>query len=95
MATEDKIKEVIILSASQMVDNPRLIINEVKCLNNLETDPNPRTKCWRITVPFAFKSLMEDDNLFPAGWTHRKFYPARRNQSGGRRPNMGSRNNQN
>ena len=76
-ATEEKIKEVLILSAAQMPNNPELIINEVKCLNNLDIEPNPRTKCWRISVPYAFKDLVYDDNLYPAGWSHRPFYPAK------------------
>ena len=55
------------MSTSMMPEKPELIINEVKFLNNLEVDPNPRTRCWRITVPYAWKDLMDDDNLYPAG----------------------------
>ena len=88
-ATEEKVKEVLLLSASMMPEKPELIINEVKCLNNLEVDPNPRTRCWKISVPYAWKDLMDDDNLYPAGWSHRKFYAARKkkeNQNADRRP---------
>ena len=82
-ATEDKIKEVLMLSAGQMPEKPTLVINEVKCLNNLEIEPNPRTRCWRITVPYACKDLMLDDNLYPTGWSHRKFFPAKRKSQHG------------
>ena len=77
-ATEEKIKEVLLLSAAQMPEKPALVINEVKCLNNLDVEPYPRTKCWKTSVPYAFRDLMNDDNLYPAGWSHRTFYAARK-----------------
>ena len=87
-ATEEKIKEVLLLSAAQTPEKPALVINEVKCLNNSEVEPNPRTRCWKISVPYAHKELMNDDNLYPAGWSHRIFYPAKRKkqQTGPKKP---------
>ena len=38
---------------------------------------NPRTKSWKVLVPFKFKHLMEQDDMYPAGWVHSKFYGAR------------------
>ena len=87
-ATEEKVKEVLILSAAQLPDKPQLLINEVKCLNNHDVDPNPRTRCWRISVPYKFKELMANDNLYPAGWSHRRFYPARRKKDTAKKPHM-------
>ena len=80
-ATEEKIKEVLLLCAENIPGKPNLIIDEVKCLNNMELEPNPRTKCWRLTVPYSCKSVVEDDNLYPKGWSHRKFYPARQKRA--------------
>lgn len=54
-ANAEKIKVVLILSAGQMPEKTILVINDVKCLNNLEVDPYPRTKCWKIIVPYALK----------------------------------------
>ena len=43
----------------------------------LTKDPNPRTKCWKVSVPYKFKDLMENDELYPAGWRYRKFFASR------------------
>ena len=45
----------------------------VKLLNNLAEEPNPRTKCWKVTVPYIFRDVMAMDTFFPNGWSHRKF----------------------
>ena len=45
----------------------------VKLLNNLAEEPNPRTKCWKVTVPYIFKDVMAVDTFFPSGWSHRSF----------------------
>ena len=44
----------------------------------LTRDENPRTKCWRVEVPYSFKDVMEKDEMFPAVWKHRKFFGSRR-----------------
>ena len=62
----------------------------MKCLNNLEVDPNPRTRCWKITVPYKIKELMVRDELYPTGWSHRQFYPARPNKAKGQKPGSDS-----
>ena len=67
----------------KMPEEHKLEVIEVKCLNNFERDPDPRSKCWKVTVPYAFNDLMEKDELYPSGWSHRKFFPPRRNNPGG------------
>ena len=79
LATPEMIKTVLANSAQQLPDKPQLAVIEVKCLNNFERDPNPRSKCWKVTVPYADKELMEKDELYPSGWSHRKFFPPKRN----------------
>ena len=39
---------------------------------------NPRTKCWKVVVPYKFKEMMEKDKMYPTGWCHRKFFAPRR-----------------
>ena len=39
---------------------------------------DPRTKCWKVVVPYKFKQLMEKDELYPGGWTNRKFFGLRK-----------------
>ena len=40
-ATPDIIKEVLVKYAGNLPDKPALNVIEVKCLNNLDIDPNP------------------------------------------------------
>ena len=42
-----------------------------------ERDPHPRCKSWKVTVPYACKSLMENESFYPSGWSHRKYFPKR------------------
>ena len=36
-----------------------------------------RTKSWKVTVPYSMKSLMENSELYPPGWTHRRYFEQR------------------
>ena len=76
-ATDVIVAAVLKDCAKDMPEKPELEILSVRCLTNPERDPNPRTKSWVVRVPFMFKSLMENDDLYPAGWSHRKYFPAR------------------
>ena len=73
-ASESIIEKVLIKCAAGLEGAPVLKVLEVKLLTKGE---NPRTKCWKITVPFKFKGIMEMDQLYHAGWTHRKFFNPR------------------
>ena len=76
-STDELIKKVLEkCSAPLLKDQARLTVNKVECLTKEE---EPRTRCWKVEVPFKFKSLMETDELYPEGWRHRKFFGDRRN----------------
>ena len=47
---------------------------DIECLTREE---EPRTKCWKVVVPYKYREVMENDELFPEGWRHRKFYGSR------------------
>ena len=79
-ATEAIIADVLTRCAQTLPDKPDLKIIHVKCLTNLERDPHPRTKCWRIQVPYSCKQIVENDELYPVGWSHRRFFPARKSR---------------
>ena len=32
---------------------------------------NPRTKCWKLTVPNKWRETFRDDEFWPMGWSHR------------------------
>ena len=67
--------------ALDLPEKIELEVLEVKCLNNLETDANPRTRCWKLTVPYRFRELMARDDLYYCGWSHRQFFPPRQNRA--------------
>ena len=77
-ATEAIVSDVLIKYAQTLPEKPDLKIIHVKCLTNLDRDPNPRTKCWRLVVPYRFMSLMENPELYPQGWRSRKFFGSRK-----------------
>ena len=81
-ATPEIVKDVLIKYAQNLPDKPVLNVLEVKCLNNMEIEPNPRSRCWKVSVAYAQKEIMEKDELYPAGWSHRKFFPPRNNKNG-------------
>ena len=78
--TENDVKEVLKLCAEDVKTsegNENLsdfAVKDVKCLTRPEIE-NPRTKCWRVSVPFRFKDYIMSDLAYPVGWSHRPFYP--------------------
>ena len=54
----------------------------------LTKEENPRSKCWKVRVPYKFKEVMEKDELYHAGWTHRKFFGARNSNSKQKQPRL-------
>ena len=80
-ATPDVITKIMKKCAMDLPEKVELEVLEVKCLNRLDLDPNPRTKCWKITVPYRFKELMARDDLYYCGWSHRQFFPPRQNRA--------------
>ena len=76
-ATEDVIKKVLEKCAVPLLQEKELLVIEsIQCLTK---DPEPRTKCWRIVVPHRFKSIMENNLLYPEGWKYREFVGIFRN----------------
>ena len=72
-ASPEIIKAVLVKCAAQLTKD--LEVLEVKCLTNgIE---NPRTKSWKVKVPYKYKELMEMNELYPIGWTYRKFFAPR------------------
>ena len=87
-ATKEIVASVLKDCAKDMPEKPELEILDVRCLTNPERDPNPRTRSWVVRVPFCFKSLMENDEFYPAGWCHRKYFPARNQGSQNKRMHL-------
>ena len=72
-ATPDIIKAVLVKCATQLEKDLQVL--EVKCLTT--GIDNPRTKSWKVKVPYKHKELMEKNELYPEGWTYRKFFAPR------------------
>ena len=76
--TGDDIKHILKLCADDAkADNKELesfTVKDVKCLTRSEIE-NPRTKCWRVSVPFKYKDYIMSDLAYPMGWGHRPFFP--------------------
>ena len=73
-ANEDTIKTVLKRCAAAVEGGSDLVVDKVELLTK---ELDPRTKCWKVVVPYRFKSLMERDEVYPAGWKHRTFFGSR------------------
>ena len=73
--SKEQVENVLKLSAAAL-EKKNFHVLEVELLPC--PDPNPRTQCWKVSVPHEFKELMSMDTMYPPGWKHRKFHGARR-----------------
>ena len=70
-SNKEAIAKVIIQCANEMEGKPgELKAEEIeaKCMTHIE---NPRTKCWKLTVPNKWRETFRDDSFWPLGWSHR------------------------
>ena len=73
-ATDELIKKVLQKCSVPLLEGqPCLEIAKVECLTNPDI-VDPRTRCWKVAVPFKYKAVMENAELYPQGWRHRKFF---------------------
>ena len=95
--TEQDIKEILKLCAEDAKERENneglgdFIVKDVKCLTKPEFE-NPRTNCWRVSVPFKFKEYIMTDLAYPLGWSHRPFYPPRQKREGTEVGHLAKRN---
>ena len=66
---KENIAKVIIQCAKETNVN-ELTEEDIKidCVTKVE---NPRTLCWKLTVPKKFRETFRDDSFWPLGWSHR------------------------
>ena len=80
LSTKELIKEILIDCAKDdKTRNVELDIIDVKCMTNKDKIPNPRTLCWKVTVPHREREHMLKDESYPEGWAHRRFFPPKQN----------------
>ena len=71
---ENTIKTVLLRCAAAVEGGTDLVVEKIELLTK---EKDPRTKCWKVVVPFRLKSIMENDAVYPTGWKHRTFFVAR------------------
>ena len=60
-STTDLIKKVLEKCSAPLLEGKAILtVHKVELLTK---EDDPRTRCWKVTVPFKFKSLMENDEL--------------------------------
>ena len=85
-ATPELIKKVLEkCSAPLLKDQAILTVHKVECLTKEE---DARTRCWKVAVPFKFKDVMENNELYPEGWRHRTFFGGRPKQQPNKQPRL-------
>ena len=84
---EETIKTVLLRCAAAVEGASDLVVDKVELLTK---EKDPRTKCWKVVVPFRFKNIMEKDEVYPAGWKHRTFFGSRNARD--KRPRMDQAN---
>ena len=83
----ETIKTVLTRCAAAVDGGIDLVVDKVELLTK---ERDPRTKCWKVAVPFRFKSIMEKDEVYPAGWKHRTFFGSRNTKE--KRPRLDQAN---
>ena len=87
---EAKLKEVLVKCGSIVQGDNKpdmeLKVDNLKavCLNS--KIENPRTKCWKVTVPHVWREFLKKDDFYPRGWSHRPFH-----HGVGRKPHEGNK----
>ena len=82
---EDTIIKVLKRCAAAVEGGDNLVIEKVELLTK---EKEPRTKCWKVIVPYRFKSMMEKDEVYPSGWRHRKFFGSRNFKDKNKKPRL-------
>ena len=84
-ASSDVIKKVLEKCSEPLISDGQLVVEDIELLTQVE---NPRTKCWRIVVPYKYKNVMENPELYPDGWRYRKFFGSRKVQERAKHPRI-------
>ena len=70
-AEKEDINEVLMKCAENLDPHKTFEVLDIELLTKVE---NPRSKCWKVVVPYHCREIMEKPEMFPPGWRHRRFY---------------------
>ena len=82
-ADSDVIKKVLAKCSQPLLEDGPLEVEEIELLT---IEDNPRTKCWRVVVPYKYMSVMENPELYPDGWRYRRFFGSRKAREKNKKP---------
>ena len=84
-ANSEVIKKVLAKCSEPLLTGDILQVEDIELLT---LEDNPRTKCWRVVVPYKYMSMMDNAELYPEGWRHRKFFGSRKAKDQNKKPRM-------
>ena len=67
-SVKESIEKVIIQCANETSVN-KLKVEEIEVISVTKVD-NPRTRCWKLTVPNKWRETFREDSFWPMGWSH-------------------------
>ena len=68
-SVKENIEKVILQCANENNEN-KLKVEDIEVTSVTKVD-NPRTRCWKLTVPNKWRETFRDDSFWPMGWSHR------------------------
>ena len=68
-SVKESIEKVVLQCANETSAN-KLKVEDIE-VTSLTKVENPRTRCWKLTVPNKWRETFRDDSFWPMGWSHR------------------------
>ena len=68
-SVKESIEKVVLQCANENSEN-KLKVEDIEVISVTKVD-NPRTRCWKLTVPNMWRETFRDDSFWPMGWSHR------------------------
>ena len=68
-SVKESIEKVVLQCANENSVN-KLKVDDIEVISVTKVE-NPRTRCWKLTVPNMWRETLRDDSFWPMGWSHR------------------------
>ena len=68
-SVKESIEKVVLQCANETGEN-KLKVEDIEVTSVTKVE-NPRTRCWKLTVPNKWRETFRDDSFWPMGWSHR------------------------
>ena len=77
--TKELVKEALLMCAAGLPGGAALEVLEVTQINSHLQ--HARTRAWKVTVPYKCREIMDKQELYPDGWSHRAYFAPRQERS--------------